>query len=55
MNHGFDIAHSVIGIILAEIAKCLLKIGLNIGIELNPRCKAPEDVGGNREITSIRQ
>ena len=55
MNHGLNIAHPVIGIILTEIAKCLLKFGLDIGVQLHPRRKAPEDVGCDREITSTCQ
>ena len=55
MDHRLNIAHAIIGIILPEIAEGFLKLRLDIGIEFNTRCEAPEDVRRNRQIPRRRQ
>ena len=44
LDDGFDIENAVIGIILLEIAECLLQLRLDIGIKLDPRLDPPEQV-----------
>ena len=39
---------------MLEIAEGLVQLGLDIGIELDPRCETPEDVRRDRQIALLR-
>ena len=51
MNRGLDIQDAVVGVILTEIAQCLLELFGYIGIGLNPWSKPPEQIWCHCQIT----
>jgi len=53
-DRGLDVLDAVVGVILAEIAECLLQFGLHIGIEFDARRETPEDVGRDGQIALRR-